>query len=1131
MGTDFHTLQTISLRYGRLKICATIFAFALLVGGHAFSAPNIIFILSDDLGYGDVGAFFQNQRKTNNVLSEPWHLTPKLDTLAVQGTQLRRHYCSASVCAPSRASLLLGVHQGHANVRDNQFDKALENNHTLATMLKQAGYATATIGKWGLQGSGGTPAAWPAYPTKRGFDYYFGYVRHGDGHEHYPKEGLYQNSKECYDGTNNITPSLDKCYTTDLFTARAKKWIIDHRAAHAAQPFFLYLAYDTPHAVLELPTQAYPNGGGTNGGLQWLSTSGQMINTASGTVDSFYHPDYASATYDNGSNTNTPWPDVYKRYATSVRRIDDCVGDLLQLLKDLNVDTNTLVVFSSDNGPSKESYLPENYEPTFFDSYGPSDGIKRDIWEGGIRIGAIARFPGRVLAGQVNYTASAHWDWMPTFAELAGVPTPARSDGVSLLPTLTGIGSQQPSTLYFEYYEGGTTPSYTEFAPAHRGRTRNQMQAIYQGGYKGIRYNVTSATNSFEIYDTLADPKETNNLALNPGFTALQQQLQSRVLQVRRPDAGASRPYDSAYVPASTNTAFTNGVMQFALFEGEWPWVPEFSALPTVSTGLVTALDLSVRSRETNFGIAFSGYLTVPGDGDYTFYLTSDSGAHFRIHDATVIDDDFSHTGSEVSATIRLKAGRHPFRLYYRHGNGARLLELKYSAAGLLKQTFPTGSFSLTGIADSRPQALNDRASTGQNSAVLIPVLANDTDDGTPAPLSIVSLTPPAAGNAVIAGNQILYTPLTNFLGEDSFSYTISDGTNTTSARVTVVVFFSDNTLWLPLNQTSGLETLEAGGGIVATLNGFSTEIEQWVAGKSGRGLEFTGSEFVAVGSGYVPPAGVSARTTAAWIRTTNFGAIIAWGPNSTSRKWHMRLESAAQNTGALRVEIGGGSVRGTKDLRDGQWHHVAGVLPAFAAPNATNVLLYVDGAAEALTSAIASPINTDVATATIAVDSQNRYFTGVIDEVRIYNRALSAAEVMDLYAATNQCAAAWHRRFFGNSSLNWYVDDDGDRGVRWLEYALGAQPHIADAWLLKLDAEMVNAHLQVSFPRRLAGTHELVYTVQASSDLQVWNTLNISEIGVEPSDLAGFERAVYQADTGVFEHSPLFVRLKIGWQ
>lgn len=321
--------------------------------------PNILLILCDDLGYRDLGALFQNSR----TAGLPKHSTPQLDALAAEGLQMRRHYCAAPVCAPSRASLLLGQHQGHANVRDNQFDKALENNHTVATVMKQTGYATACVGKWGLQGSGSNPATWPAYPTKRGFDFYFGYVRHADGHEHYPKEGLYRGAKEVWDNNTEISASLDKCYTADLWTARAKSWIADHHAAHPTQPFFLFLAYDTLHAVLELPTQAYPVGGGTNGGLQWLGTPGQMINTASGAIDSWIHPDYASATYDDDGNTGTSevaWPDVYKRYATSVRRIDDAVGDLKQLLQQLSIDTNTLVVFTSDNGPSIESYLTQS---------------------------------------------------------------------------------------------------------------------------------------------------------------------------------------------------------------------------------------------------------------------------------------------------------------------------------------------------------------------------------------------------------------------------------------------------------------------------------------------------------------------------------------------------------------------------------------------------------------------------------------------------------------------------------------------------------------------------------------------------------------------------------------------------
>ncbi len=1110
-------------------------AFALVGSGRAVASPNIIFVMADDLGLGDVGVFYQNLRKTNNIRSEPWHRTPHLDALAAEGVQLRRHYCSAPVCAPSRASLLLGVHQGHANVRDDQFDKALENNHTLPTMLKQAGYATAAIGKYGLQGGGGTPSAWPAYPTKRGFDYYFGYVRHGDGHEHYPKEGLYNGTKECYDGTNNITPVLDKCYTADLFTARAKKWIVDHRTATPAKPFFLYLSFDTPHAVLELPTQSYPAGGGLTGGLQWVGTAGAMINTAGGTVDSFYHPDYTSATWDDDNNVATPevaWPDVYKRYATSVRRIDDCMGDLASLLKGLNIDSNTLIVFTSDNGPSKESYLSQPYEPNFFNSFGPHDGIKRDAWEGGIRVGALARWPGVVASNLVSSLACSASDWMPTFAEVAGLPVPARSDGVSLMPTLRGIGIQKTPLIYIEYYSNTSTPNYLEFDPSHRSRTRDQMQVLFEGNYKGVRYNTLSASTDFEIYDMTLDPRETNNLATVPQFASMQGFFKDRVLQVRRPNSSAARPYDTAFVPASTNTVFTNGVLEFATFQGNWPWVPEFTGIASVSTGMVAGLDLSVRPVDDQFGVAFRGYLTVPADNDYTFYLTSDSGAHFRIHEATVIDDDFNRTGAEVAGTVRLKAGRHPFRLYYKHHTGSRVLDLKYSSATVVKQPVPRSAFSIAGIADSRPVAANDHATTARNATVFIPVLTNDTDDGLPSPMVITQVTQPFAGASSIVGNQVRYIPFANFLGDDAFTYTVSDGVNTASANVSVSVFFSDNTAWFPFNQTSGLETLEAGGETLALLNGFTNDTEPWVAGKWGQAIALGGSQYVLIQGGYLPPSGTSARTTAAWIRTTNNGAIIAWGPNSTSRKWHMRVENAASFTGTLRIEMGGGFVRGTKDLRDGLWHHVAGVLPAFGTPNATNIILYVDGALEPLSGSTASPITTDSAPATIGVDSQSRYFTGVIDEVRIYPRALSASEITALYTATNQSAAAWHRRYFGDVAPAWNTDSDGDGGTLLLEYAMGAQPMISDAHRMTLQAQIVGDHLQAIFPRRVAGTHELEYKVQVSSDLLEWNTLSASEIGVAPSGAGfGFETATYRANLSISQQSPLYMRLKIDWR
>ena len=311
--------------------------------------------------------------------------------MAANGATMPQHYCAAPVSAPSRASIMLGVSQGHANVRDNEFDKALEDNYTVGNVLQKAGYTTAAIGKWGLQGLG-KDTNWPAHPLNRGFDYYYGYMRHKDGHEHYPKEGLYDGLKEVWENRTEVSKDLDKCYTGDLWTAVAKRWIVDHEKGNDAnKPFFMYLAYDTPHAVLELPTQAYPEGGGLKGGMQWLGTPGQMINTASGKVDSWVHPDYVNATWDDDNNPATPevtWPDTYKRQATIVRRIDSEVGDLIQLFKDLRIDSNTLIVFTSDNGPSNESYLPKNFvpnNPDFFNSFGPFDGIKRDCWEGGTK--------------------------------------------------------------------------------------------------------------------------------------------------------------------------------------------------------------------------------------------------------------------------------------------------------------------------------------------------------------------------------------------------------------------------------------------------------------------------------------------------------------------------------------------------------------------------------------------------------------------------------------------------------------------------------------------------------------------------------------------------------------------------
>ncbi|MGV3507720.1 MAG: sulfatase-like hydrolase/transferase, partial [Sphingobacteriaceae bacterium] len=460
--------------------------------------------------------------------------------------------------------------------------------------------------------------------------------------------------------------------------AVTKKWILDHKKGKEANaPFFIFLAYDTPHAVLELPTQAYPAGGGLKGGLQWLGKPGNMINTASGTVDSWTHPDYANAVYDDDNNPATPdksWPEVYKRYAASVRRIDDGVGDLKALLKDLNIDSNTLIVFTSDNGPSLESYLPKNYaanQPDFFNSFGPFDGVKRDCIEGGVRMATIANWPQHIPAGKKVETPSISYDWLPTFTDAAGLPAPAKTDGVSLLPSLTGKGTQKESLVYIEYFNSGSTPGIEEFDPSHRNKKRNEMQMIRFGNKVGVRYDIKSQSDDFEIYDVVKDPGQRVNLAKNEGMATLQKQMKEKVLQVRRVDTTSARPYDNELVPAISNKNIKPG-LNWKGFSGSFPWIPNVTDLQPAAEGNTSGPLLN--KLGTNSVLVFEGYLKVPADGEYNFFLNADGGSMLRIHQALVIDADYGYKGGEErSASILLKAGLHPIKLYYKAGQKPQL--------------------------------------------------------------------------------------------------------------------------------------------------------------------------------------------------------------------------------------------------------------------------------------------------------------------------------------------------------------------------------------------------------------------------------------------------------------------------
>ncbi|MGI9473472.1 MAG: sulfatase-like hydrolase/transferase [Rubripirellula sp.] len=665
-------------------------AFATVATADTNRQPNIVFILCDDLGWGDFGVLHQNDSQHSRS-----HKTPMIDQMASEGIQLRAHYCPAPVCAPSRASFLTGVHQGHAEVRDNQFDKMLADNHTLGSVLQTAGYRTAMVGKYGLPGEGENAQQWPAYPTKRGFDEYYGYIRHRDGHVHYPADRWelgdsenHRSPKQVWHNQDEVSAGLSKCYTTDLFTARSKDWIVTQTQDNPDQPFFLYLAYDTPHAALQLPTIAYPEGRGLNGGLKWVGKPGQMINTATGTIDDYRHPDYVGK----------GWSDTQVRFATMIRRIDNCVGDLLQTLRDLNIAEETLVVISSDNGPLDVSYIKgEKIAASAFQSYGPFEGIKRDTWEGGIRMATVAWSPGRIPAGAVDDHASQFHDWMPTFADFAGVAAPARTDGVSLRPSLTGEGTQAPSQIYVEYVNRGKTPDYSDFSSRRRGLKRGQMQVVHLDGFKGVRVDIKSHDDPFEIYDLTVDPKERTNLAgTSARFTQLGQRMKDAALQRRMPNASAPRPYDDVPIPAASDDAIKDSVagVRWRFFPGEFGYVPRVQGMDAVQDGVVDIIDTAAIDVGKG-ALELSGWIQVPATGTYHLRLSGNQHAFLRIHDASAIDADARFESNHpADVSLRLSKGSHPFRLTSLSGEQPSKVRLQWSSDGETYTMIPKSALS-----------------------------------------------------------------------------------------------------------------------------------------------------------------------------------------------------------------------------------------------------------------------------------------------------------------------------------------------------------------------------------------------------------------------------------------------------
>ncbi len=306
----------------------------------------------------------------------------------------------------------------------------------------------------------------------------------------------------------------------------------------------------------------------------------------------------------------------------------------------------------------------------------------------------LALWPGNIPAGNHIETPSISYDWMPTFAQMAGLPAPAISDGVSLLPSLLGKATQAESNIYIEYFQPGKTPDYADFIPEHQGRARNQMQMVRIENYVGLRYDIISHNDPFEIYDVLKDPQQTQNLAKDPKLASLQQKMKDKVLGSRIPNSTALRPYDDVPVPSIPEGEMKSGI-QWKAFKGDFPWVPEVATLYQFETGKVDQLNGVINVGNGSGAMFFEGYFRVPSDGDYTFYMSANSAAFLRIHDAAVIDADYEYfQNSPKGGKIKLMAGLHPIRVYYKTPQrGKPSLELEWSGPGLERETIPTSVF------------------------------------------------------------------------------------------------------------------------------------------------------------------------------------------------------------------------------------------------------------------------------------------------------------------------------------------------------------------------------------------------------------------------------------------------------
>jgi arylsulfatase A-like enzyme len=434
--------------------------------------PNIIFILADDLGYGDVGVYGQQNFET-----------PNLDRLAHGGMKFLQHYSGSTVCAPSRSALMTGQHTGHTFIRGNsergftldkegQYPLAPEEI-TIAEVLKKGGYATGAFGKWGL----GYPGS-EGDPTKQGFDEFFGYNCQRVAHNYYPTH-LWDNlTKTPLKGNDGETKTV---YAPLIIHEKALSFIEKNKG----RPFFMYYPSVIPHAELAAPEKYMEKYRGK------FMPEKEYVKKGNSSPHPKVNPESINNYNVGGYNSQK---ESHAAFAAMVSLLDEQVGQIIDKVDDLGIAENTLIIFSSDNGP----HLEGGADPDYFGSNGPLRGYKRDLYEGGIRVPTLAYWPSQITPNSKSDHISAFWDFFPTAIEIAGLDyNSSKIDGISFLPELKGENQKKHPYLYWEFLEKG-------------GR-----QAVRMNQWKAVRMNMSKNPNSpIELYNVHQDIGEQENVAV-----------------------------------------------------------------------------------------------------------------------------------------------------------------------------------------------------------------------------------------------------------------------------------------------------------------------------------------------------------------------------------------------------------------------------------------------------------------------------------------------------------------------------------------------------------------------------------------------------------------------------------------